>query len=402
MENRKGEGARGARSRGINEGFNTFHFLFSIFFVSLIFSGCAAPGEPYERKAPVPMAVTDLTAKQTGNDVILTFTLPQQTVDKRPLQELPAIEIYRGFPAPTSPPSVGTSKLSALQIGLLATIPSGMVESYVTQGHVIYSDPIPASIFASGGVQKVVYFVQTRASEKKSSAESNSADLNVYALPNPISGLKAVVTHAAIVLAWTAPQKDPNRAAPENASYRVYRAEAEPGAAEPAPKTKSSLALVGESDAASPSFSDLNFEFGKTYVYAVRSVVQLPGEALESANSNFAVVAPRDTFAPAAPQGLLVVLVQGQGETPAHLELSWAINPETDIAGYNVYRSEQAGVQGTRVNTELLLTPAFRDMNVQPGHTFHYSVTAVDRTGNESPSSEAVSGGVPAESQATP
>ena len=34
---------------------------------------------------------------QAGNDVVLTFTLPQQTVDRRPLQQLPAIEIYRDF-----------------------------------------------------------------------------------------------------------------------------------------------------------------------------------------------------------------------------------------------------------------------------------------------------------------
>ncbi len=348
------------------------------------------------------MAVTDLTARQSGNDVILTFTLPQQTVDKRPLQELPTIEIYRGFPTRTSPPSVGTSKLAGMLVGLIATSPSGMVENYVRQGHVVYSDPIPASTFSTKSVQEAVYFVQTRASEKKSSAESNFASVSVYALPNPINDLKAVVTHAAVALTWTAPQEDPSSGAPAIVSYRVYRSEAEPGAAESAPKATSSLAFVGESDAASTSFNDSNFEFGKAYVYAIRSVVQYPSETLESANSNLAAVAPRDTFPPAAPQGLLVVLVPGQGDTPSHLELSWAINPETDIAGYNVYRSEQAGTHGARVSTELLLTPAFRDMNVQPGRRYFYSVTAVDRTGNESPSSEAVSGGVPAESQATP
>jgi len=47
----------------------------------------------------------------------------------------------------------------------------------------------------------------------------------------------------------------------------------------------------------------------------------------------------------------------------------------------------------------LLLTPAFRDMNVQPGRRYFYTVTAVDRSGNESPVSEAVAGSVPAENQ---
>jgi predicted phage tail protein len=38
-------------------------------------------------------------------------------------------------------------------------------------------------------------------------------------------------------------------------------------------------------------------------------------------------------------------------------------------------------------------------MNVQPGHHYFYSVAAVDRSGNESPASDVVSGSVPAENQ---
>ena len=57
--------------------------------------------------------------------MVLTFTLPQQTVDRRPLKELPAIEIYRGFPLPVSPPSVGANKLVAMLQGLVVTIPRG-------------------------------------------------------------------------------------------------------------------------------------------------------------------------------------------------------------------------------------------------------------------------------------
>ncbi|HXU19091.1 MAG TPA: hypothetical protein VN788_00755, partial [Verrucomicrobiae bacterium] len=55
-----------------------------------------------------------------------------------------------------------------------------------------------------------------------------------------------------------------------------------------------------------------------------------------------------------------------------------------------------------RLNTELLLTPAFRDMNVLSGHVYSYTVTAVDSSGNESGSSAAVSGNVPAERSLTP
>jgi fibronectin type 3 domain-containing protein len=110
-------------------------------------------------------------------------------------------------------------------------------------------------------------------------------------------------------------------------------------------------------------------------------------------------VTPRDTFPPAAPQGLVVILVPATPGTAAHLELSWGISPETDLAGYHVYRSEQeitgASGRGERLNRELLLSPTFRDMSVLPGRHYTYRVTAVDRAGNESPLSTAASEEVP-------
>jgi len=110
----------------------------------------------------------------------------------------------------------------------------------------------------------------------------------------------------------------------------------------------------------------------------------------------------KDTFPPATPQEILVVPVPPTSELSAHIELSWAISPETDIAGYNVYRSGQVGASGTRLNSQLLLTPAFRDMNVEPGRQYFYGITALDRSGNESPPSDPVPGVVPTESQAKP
>jgi fibronectin type 3 domain-containing protein len=60
------------------------------------------------------------------------------------------------------------------------------------------------------------------------------------------------------------------------------------------------------------------------------------------------------------------------------------MNPETDLAGYHVYRSEQQGTPGQLVTPDLLLSPAYRDTSVQFGHRYWYAVTAVDRSGNES------------------
>ncbi|MGA2813007.1 MAG: glycoside hydrolase, partial [Candidatus Acidiferrum sp.] len=51
---------------------------------------------------------------------------------------------------------------------------------------------------------------------------------------------------------------------------------------------------------------------------------------------------------------------------------------------YRVYRSEQQGARGEAIPPALVPTPALRDAAVQPGHRYWYSVTALDRAGNES------------------
>src|SRR5262249_35039196 len=61
--------------------------------------GCAPPGAPVDRKPPTPLAVSDLAAEQAGNTVVLTLTVPKETVDRSPLSDPPAVEIYRAIHA---------------------------------------------------------------------------------------------------------------------------------------------------------------------------------------------------------------------------------------------------------------------------------------------------------------
>src|ERR1700733_4841201 len=97
MEIRKGESAPAKSPGVVLITFLYLCFLSSIFFIPLFLIGCAAPSEPYERKPPAPSAITDLAASQSGNGVILTFTLPDETLDHRPLAHEPAFEVYRDF-----------------------------------------------------------------------------------------------------------------------------------------------------------------------------------------------------------------------------------------------------------------------------------------------------------------
>jgi hypothetical protein len=356
----------------------------AFFFVA----GCGAPGAPTPPTPPVPVAVSDLAARQAGDGVQLIFTLPTKTITGDRLASPPAVEIVRGTPKPDGSPDAKSWRV-------VYTIPGWVVENYVAEGHVKFIDPVtPAEIRAHPG-ETLVYVVRTRASNKRASGDSNAVSVRVYPVPEPIAKLEARVTEAAIELSWTAPTRtssgDPLTAF---SGYRIYRGELDPASAEAAAadfskaKWKSPLTLLASSD--ENTYRDTLFDFGKTYAYIVRSVVLVDGNALESSDCAPAIVSPRDTFPPAAPQNLVAAVLSGGTPGSVLVDLSWSINLETDLAGYRVYRSEQPDTRGVLITPELLLAPAYRDTSVEPGHRYWYSVTAVDRAGNESEASAAV------------
>ncbi|MGA7853990.1 MAG: hypothetical protein WCA15_11750 [Candidatus Acidiferrales bacterium] len=403
MENRKG-GSPSHPAQASTLPASTFHFLLSIFAFAVFVGGCAAPGEPVERKPRAPTAVADLAVAQRGDEVVLSFTLPKESVDRRPLKQPPTIEIYRDFAAvPTSSgtANAGAAPSAPVNPTLLVTIPSAIVDQYDDRGHIRYVDSLKPDDFSQHPGAQALYIVRTRTSPKKESADSNVAALRIEPAADAIADLQAQVTHQGVVLNWTPPQKDLVGSAPPVASYRVYRSEpesqAESSTLNPSKQnSKASSPLVRIGDISTPPFRDSQITFGNTYTYSVRSVVQYQDLQLESGDSNLVTVTPRDVFPPAAPQGLVVVYVPAHDAAPAYFDLSWSISAENDIAGYNIYRTEQEGAPGNKLNPQLLRTPSFRDMNVESGHHYFYTVTAVDRAGNESPASAAASGEMPA------
>ena len=145
----------------------------------------------------------------------------------------------------------------------------------------------------------------------------------------------------AIVVSWS---ESPSPPGATPGGYRVYRGELESGrsrtAGHFASEAEKSLGIGGAVLIA--SFSDTDFEFGKAYLYTVRSVAQFGEDPVESADSAPAVVTPRDVFPPATPGGLEIAVLPATPQAPAYVELSWAISPEGDLAGYYVYRSDAA------------------------------------------------------------
>ncbi|HVA16622.1 MAG TPA: hypothetical protein VMV59_02800 [Candidatus Dormibacteraeota bacterium] len=378
---------------------------FLIFIGALFVAGCAAPGQPTTRRPPAPAAITDLSAQQFGNRIELTFTLPKQTVEGRPLPQPPQIKIYREYISATPLNSTNTQVQPSPHLAV--TIPSQMVNTYREGDLIRFSDHLAAPDIRAHAGDQLIYMVRTRIS-KRDSADSNPAILRVFPAPEPISDLQAQVTKSAIEISWTPPPMPGVGALrPISIRYRIYRSNdvnphppASVTNANPSASGTAGPLLFGQvAEISSPPYRDANFKFGQRYAYYVASIAQYPSAAVESESSTIIEVTPRDTFPPPAPTSLVAAFSPASASAPPHVDLSWAISPETEVAGYNVYRgAAETGPANRwdRLNRSLLLTPVFRDIPVVSGQRYFYRVTAVDRFGNESSPSAPVGVSVPA------
>jgi fibronectin type 3 domain-containing protein len=375
MENRKGTRFHIAKRPA--PFFPVFQFLISVFLAA-----CGAPGDPTPPSPPVPSAIADLTAHQDGDGVQLSFTMPSASISGDKLSAPPAVEILRGALKPNGSPDSKSFRL-------VYTIPGALVDNYRSDGHMRFTDPITPEETKAHPGGTIAYVVRTRASQKRASADSNVVSLRVFPVPERIASVETRVTESAIELSWLAPARtsagDPLLAV---TGYRIYRSEINSSAASSSAqvlsqgKGESHFSPLASSE--TNSYRDTSFSFDRTYVYIVRSVIQVENNALESSDSQPVTVTPHDTFPPAASLGVVAALLPGATPGAFVVDLSWSISLETDLAGYRVYRSEQESTRRQLLNPDLLPTPAFRDTSVQPGHRYWYTVTAVDHAGNES------------------
>ena len=352
-------------------------------------AGCAAPGEPTSRHPVVPLPVTDLAVRQYGNSFLLGFDLPTRSADREPLSEHPSIEIYRAQLPPGAVPDRKTPWRLAY------TIPPEQVDRYLHGERIEFPDPLSADDFAVPAGSLLAYKVRTRAVKARASEDSNIVVARIYPAPEAPRDVRVEVTESALVVNWEEVPLPPEAS---SRAYRVYRGLAESEEGNPPPegskaKAKPTLELAGTSP--SSGFHDPHFEFGKTYEYVVRTVAQFGANFVESADSAPVFITPRDVFPPGAPTGLEATVVPAAPGASAYVELSWSISSEADLAGYAVYRGEGENSPGERISTETLLSPAFRDMSVASGRRYFYRVSALDRSGNESPKSSAMAVDVP-------
>jgi hypothetical protein len=252
-----------------------------------------------------------------------------------------------------------------------------------------YTDVLPQSILSANPSAQIFYAVSVANENGRSAALSNTVwVLALRSLPPP-TDFRVQVTAEGVLLSWTGSPQSSDTPQPGRV-YRVYRRE----------EGKDTDTAVGEMPLGTLRtylLLDHSFEWEKTYFYRM-TVVTLTqtggksGSQFEGDDSPPVKVFAHDVFPPAVPAGLQAVF-SGVGQQP-FVDLIWAPDTEADLAGYNIYRREAVG-SASKINREFAKTPAFRDTGVVSGHTYVYSVSAVDTRGNESAPSAETSEQVP-------
>ena len=339
----------------------------------------------------LPKPVEDLRASRRGDVVTLSWTLPQETTDQTAVKKFGVTRVCRVLnqeritscvptievPAPaTEKTRQGAAKEEKQTITAKDTVST---EEQVPDGFATYAVEVQNARGRSAGLSNQVKVPLAPISQPQS-------------LPEPQVVSDAIVFEASITLSSLEPDQE---------KFRLNRQEKGSGQqVAVAEIRRPQSGTAGET--VSVELRDETFEWEKTYEYSVTVVAteKLSGgkEAeFESDPSPTVTVVPHDVFAPAKPTGLQAVysgVLQGGGN---FIDLTWNANTERDLAGYNVYRREEQQPASTaaKINPTLLVTPSFRDQNIQRGTTYVYSVSAVDARHNESERSAEASEFVP-------
>lgn len=330
----------------------------ALVFVVAATGACGRKTEPLTPDSPRPEAVNNI--KIVVRDVVayLSWPIPVKNVEGK-VMGMADIKGFRVYRAEQSRERKRPLYRQVAEISLANPAPA-----QVQNGIVTWND--------TGLQYGKVYVYRVRAYSIKGGAsvysdEVRAAPLLSLAAPkNP----KAVGGDGSVMLSWEPVTTRSDGSLHQGfVGYSIYRG-TEPGKYDDLPLNKEPVTGSQLQDATASN--------GKQYYYSVRSVDSPVRPWQESPDSAEVLATPRDMTPPVPPTSITVVPGIGR------VFLTWNENKERDLAGYHVYRSRKAGGKRERLTDKPLNRTTFSDEKVKQGATYYYSITAVDKSGNES------------------
>ena len=352
-----------------------------LFVVAL--SGCGTPGAPSLPSLNLARPVADLTASRRGDKVDLDWTMPRKNTDRTNIKHNPTSLICR---------HEGTTLMAkctvVAEVAPPTPKPAERQKNEPPPGDVRihYVDTLPSQLGLANPAGFVMYAVEEINTEGRSAGLSNQVPIPVVPTIAAPDKLTAAVTATAVKITWSGPQPP---VPPHGVTY-FYRIMRRPVGA------PAYIVLDDVAPSASGTYLDKTFGWEQKYEYRITTLSQVNAEGMnagvEGEDSRPVEVFARDIYPPGQPVGLQAVF-SSVGQKP-FIDLTWAPNVDSDLAGYNIYRWTQGG-QAKKLNAQPVQVGSYRDDAITPGTTYYYAVTAVDLRGNESQRSAPASETVP-------
>jgi hypothetical protein len=351
--------------------------------LSLALCGCGTPGAPLPPSLNLPIPADDLTASRRGNKVDLNWTLPHKNTDRTLIKHNPVTRICR---------REGVQLMARCDVVAEVEPPSAKAPQKQKGGpppgelRIHYVDTLPQQLSLNNPAGFVMYAVEEVNARGRSAGLSNQVAIPLVPVIAAPEKLSAEVSVDGVRVSWSGPAPPKP---PPGVTYR-YRIERSPVG------SPAYIVLDDVAPSANGSYLDKTFAWEQKYDYRVTTLGEVNANgrtgAVEGEDSPPVEVFTRDIYPPGQPAGLQAVF-SSVGQKP-FIDLTWAPNLESDLAGYNIFRWT-AGGEPKKLNSRLVQTPSYRDEDVELGKTYFYAVSAVDLRANESPRSAPASETVP-------
>lgn len=351
----------------------------ALLFVAFLAAGCGRKLPPLPPVEVLPVRPQPLTVTQEGSDAILRFPVSKSTTTGEPISSLSAIQVYRellpaGSAASPPPPPEGPllereEKNFLLRAERVRRLEETEIDQAFFEGDLMVRDSL-TRLFEEKRLGKVfVRYGVTAVMGKKSESQLSPLVAIKPLLPHSWpEGLQAAVEERGVCIIWRPPTEMLDGSEPRKVeAYLLYRRPAGGDAIYEDPLA----VLKGEA-----TFLDPIQEAGKAFFYTVRaSVTQGPPFVLGPPAAEVLVFV-NDVFPPPAPTGLQVL------REPEGVRLVWNPVEARDLDSYRLYRTDPA-TGNTRLVSGSLLDTTFFERGA--ASTEGYFVTALDKSGNESP-----------------
>ena len=340
--------------------------------LAVIAGACGKVGEPLPPLINIPRAILDLEVRQQGQEMTLSWTMPQFNVDGSVATTVSFINVFRVISHQNnSPPDFSLARSD----NPWRTLHSGELNDQNDEGKIVLRDLLedlqPEEIVS----REVSYVVEVFNNKQNSSGFSNVVTLPIFPVPLPPQKLNFRLNERFIEVRWTPSGKSLDGSKTMyDVKFNLYRSlQTEVYGSVP----------INPIPLSENYFRDRSTGLGKKNYYKVRAVVKTSQGLIESQDSEEASVINNDIYPPIVPQQLTII------STQTSLNLVWFPNSEMDLDGYHIYRKENNS-SFTRITSDLVRQTSFSDESVRKGMNYSYSVTAIDQSKNESSYSEVV------------